>query len=161
MSIPQAKQMRRAYGFDEVAIVPGEVTINPAMTEIALRIDHLELPLPFLAAAMDGVVDPGLAIKFSEAGGLAVLNLEGVQTRYDDPSEVLAEVAAASKDDATTILQRAYAQPARVLRTEILVDDDDREMEFHLAAKAARGFRCFEPRSSGTPPSGPAASRRS
>ncbi|MEX1252982.1 MAG: GuaB3 family IMP dehydrogenase-related protein [Dehalococcoidia bacterium] len=111
MSIPQAKQMRRAYGFDEVAIVPGEVTINPAMTEIALRIDHLELPLPFLAAAMDGVVDPALAIKFSEAGGLAVLNLEGLQTRYDDPSAVLAEVASASKDDATTILQRAYAKP--------------------------------------------------
>jgi IMP dehydrogenase len=113
MSIPQAKQMRRAYGFDEVAIVPGEVTINPAMTEVGFRIDQLELQLPFLAAAMDGVVDTRLAIEFSKAGGLAVLNLDGIQTRYDDPTAVLGSVAAASKDEATAILQRAYAEPVR------------------------------------------------
>ena len=113
MSVPQAKQMRRAYGFDEVAIVPGDVTINPAMTEFDLRIDQLEFKLPILAAAMDAVVDTKFAVKFSEAGGMAVLNLEGVQTRYEDPSPVLEEIAAASQDESTVVLQKAYAVPVR------------------------------------------------
>jgi IMP dehydrogenase len=125
MSIPQAKQMRRAYGFDEVAIVPGEATINPAMTEIALRIDHLEFPIPILAAAMDGVVDARFAASFSKSGGLAVLNLDGIQARYDDPDGVLEEVAAASRDEATVLLQRAYAQPIR----EELVGDRIRQIK--------------------------------
>lgn len=114
MSVPQAKQMRRAYGFDEVAIVPGDMTINPAMTEISLRIDHLEFPLPFLAAAMDAVVDPRFAIAFSEQGGLAVLNLEGVQTRYQDPDAVLKEIASAPPHEATVLLQRVYAEPIQM-----------------------------------------------
>ena len=109
MSIPQAKQMRRAYGFDEVAIVPGDTTINPAMAEIALSIGDLEFPLPILAAAMDAVVDARLAASFSKLGGLAVLNLEGVQARYEDPAAVLAEVAAASPAEATALLQKVYA----------------------------------------------------
>ena len=113
MSIPQAKQMRRAYGFDEVAIVPGDVTVNPAMTEISLRIDQLEFPLPILAAAMDAVVDPRLAVSFSKMGGLAVLNLEGVQTRYDDPDSVLEEIASAGREESTAVLQKAYAAPIR------------------------------------------------
>ena len=113
MSIPQAKQMRRAYGFDEVAIVPGDVTVNPAMTEISLRIDQMEFPLPILAAAMDAVVDPRLAVSFSKMGGLAVLNLEGVQTRYDDPDSVLEEIASAAREESTAVLQKAYAAPIR------------------------------------------------
>ena len=110
MSIPQAKQMRRAYGFDEVAIVPGDATVNPAMTEISLRIDPLEFPLPILAAAMDGVVDTDFAVAFSQAGGIAVLNLEGVQTRYDDPAAVLQEIAAAGPQEATALLQKPWGQ---------------------------------------------------
>jgi IMP dehydrogenase len=113
MSIPQAKQMRRAYGFDEIAIVPGEVTINPAMTELSLRIDQLEFQLPILAASMDAVVDPRFAASFAKLGGLAVLNLEGVQTRYDEPDSILEEVAAASQAEATAILQKAYATPIK------------------------------------------------
>jgi IMP dehydrogenase len=113
MSIPQAKQMRRAYGFDEVAIVPGDATINPAMTEITLRIEHLEFALPILAAAMDAVVDPKFAAAFSKQGGLAVLNLEGVQTRYADPNAVLEEMAHASPEEATALLQHIYAEPIR------------------------------------------------
>jgi IMP dehydrogenase len=113
MSVPQAKQMRRAYGFDEVAIVPGDQTINPAMTEIALRIGEMEFQLPILAAAMDAVVDVRLAAGFSELGGLAVLNLEGVQCRYDDPAAVLAEVAAASPAEATSLLQKIYTAPLK------------------------------------------------
>ena len=113
MSIPQAKQMRRAYGFDEVAIVPGDATINPAMTEVSFRIGQLELELPIMAAAMDAVVDPKFAARFSKMGGLAVLNLEGVQTRYDNPDDVLEEIAAAASAEATTLLQKAYATPIK------------------------------------------------
>ena len=113
MSIPQAKQMRRAYGFDEVAIVPGDVTINPAMIEISFRIDQLEFELPIMAASMDAVVDAKFAASFSKLGGLAVLNLEGVQTRYEDPEEILEEIAAAAPADATTLLRRAYAPPIK------------------------------------------------
>jgi IMP dehydrogenase len=105
--------MRRAYGFDEVAIVPGDVTINPAMTELSFRIDHLEFPLPILAAAMDAVVDPKFAAAFHQAGGLAVMNLEGLQTRYEDPAAVLEEVAAASPQEATAMLQQAYVSPIK------------------------------------------------
>ena len=113
MSIPQAKQMRRAYGFDEVAIVPGDVTINPAMTEISFRVDQLEFELPIMAASMDAVVDPKFAASFSKLGGLAVLNLEGVQTRYEDPDAILEEISAAASGEATTLLQKAYATPIR------------------------------------------------
>lgn len=113
MSIPQAKQMRRAYGFDEVAIVPGDETVNPSMTEISLRIGELEFALPFMAAAMDAVVDPKFAIDFGKHGGLAVLNLEGVQTRYDDPAAVLEQLAATSPAEATSLFQRVYAEPIR------------------------------------------------
>jgi len=113
MSIPQAKQMRRAYGFDEVAIVPGDATINPAMTEVSFRIDQLEFELPIIAASMDAVVDPKFAASFSKMGGLAVLNLEGVQTRYDNPDDVLEEIAAAAPAEATTLLQKAYATPIK------------------------------------------------
>lgn len=113
MSIPQTKQMRRAYGFDEVAIVPGDVTVNPAMTEVSFSIDHLEFPLPMMAAAMDAVVDPRFAIDFAKIGGLAVLNLEGVQTRYDDPDSILEEIASAPQKEATALLQKAYATPIR------------------------------------------------
>ena len=111
MSIPQAKQMRRAYGFDEVAIVPGDVTVNPALTETSFRLGELEFPLPILAAAMDAVVDPRFAASFAKVGGLPVLNLEGVQTRYEQPDAVLEEIAAAPPDKATVLLQRAYAEP--------------------------------------------------
>ena len=113
MSIPQAKQMRRAYGFDEVAIVPGDQTVNPSMTEISLRIGQFEFALPFMAAAMDAVVDPAFAANFGKHGGLAVLNLEGVQTRYEDPAGILEQLAGTSAENATTLFQRVYAEPLR------------------------------------------------
>ena len=110
---PVFKQLRRAYGFDEVAIVPGEFTINPELVELGLSIGHLDFKIPFLASAMDAVVDPHFAIEMHAAGGLAVLNLEGVWTRYDNPSAMLQEVASASRDEATSILQAAYQLPIR------------------------------------------------
>ena len=113
MSIPQAKQMRRAYSFDEVAIVPGDVTINPAMVEISFRIGELEFELPIMAASMDAVVDVEFAASFSKMGGLAVLNLEGIQTRYEDPNGILEELAAVAPAEATTLLRKAYALPIK------------------------------------------------
>ncbi|MCC6382203.1 MAG: GuaB3 family IMP dehydrogenase-related protein [Dehalococcoidia bacterium] len=111
--MPQFKQLRRAYGFDEVAIAPGSVTINPELVELGLDIGPHHMRIPFLASAMDAVVDPNFAIEMHRAGGLAVLNLEGVWTRYDDPREILQQVASASRDEATAILQAAYQQPMR------------------------------------------------
>ena len=99
MGPPGAKQMRRAYGFDEVSIVPGDVTINPELTDVSFTLGNLKLELPFLAAGMDAVVSPRSAAVFSELGGLAVLNLDGLQTRYDDPDAVFAEIAAAPESE--------------------------------------------------------------
>jgi IMP dehydrogenase len=107
------KQLRQAYGFDDVAIVPGQVTINPEQTDVSLRIGDIHLAIPILAAAMDGVVDPRFAITFAKYGGLAAMNLEGLQTRYDDPGEVLTEIVAAPKDRVTDLMQKLYSAPIR------------------------------------------------
>ncbi len=111
MSVHKGKEMRRSYGFDEVAIVPGDSTINPEQTDISLRLGDLTFSIPILAAAMDAVVDPDFAVLFSKFGGLAVLNTEGVQTRYDDPAEILAEITRAPANEVTSLLQKVYSQP--------------------------------------------------
>ena len=113
MSTPQLRQLRRSYGFDEVAIVPGDVTINPDQTDIDFKVENLTFPVPILAAAMDGVTDVNFAIHLSKFGGLAVLNLEGVQTRYENPGEILAEIAQAPNDEVTALLQKVYSQPIK------------------------------------------------
>ncbi len=111
MTKPEFKQLRRAYGFDEVAIVPGEVTINPEQTDIDLRIADFVFPLPIIASAMDAVTDVNFAIAMSHHGGLAVLHLEGVQARYDNPEEILAEIVQAPQAEVTALLQKIYSQP--------------------------------------------------
>jgi len=114
MSQPQFKQMRRAFGFDDVAIVPGgHHTINPELVELSFKLGHLDFQLPFVAAAMDGVVDVRMAVEFSRLGGLAVLNLEGVQTRYDDPAPVLQELARAPRHEVTALMQKMYSAPIK------------------------------------------------
>ncbi len=113
MTTPQFKQLRRSYGFDEVAIVPGDVTINPEQTDIALKIEGFTFTIPVLAAVMDAVVDVNFAILMNKLGGLAVLHLEGVQTRYDNPQEALAEIAQASDAEVTRLLQKVYSQPIK------------------------------------------------
>ena len=90
------KRARRAYGFDEVALVPGRVTINPDEVDCAVELGSLRLAAPILAAAMDGVVDVRFAIEMGRLGGMAVLNLDGLQTRYVDPTSVLREIAEAA-----------------------------------------------------------------
>src|SRR3982074_3598775 len=105
-------------GFDEIALVPGRVTINPNEVDISCRLyrrnaEPLEFKIPILASAMDGVVDVPFAIAMSKLGGLAVLNLEGVQTRYKNPQEVLEKVVQAEKSEVTPLLKRIYQEPVQ------------------------------------------------
>jgi len=113
MATPQFKELRHAYGFDEVAIIPGDITINPDQTNIDFKVDNFTFPIPIVAAAMDGVTDVDFAILMSKLGGLAVLNLEGIQTRYENPQEILAEIAQAPDAEVTPLLQRVYSQPIK------------------------------------------------
>ncbi len=113
MTIPQFKTMERAYGFDEVAIVPGDVTLNPDQTNISFTLGNFTFSLPILAAAMDAVVDPAFAILYHKLGGLAVLNLEGIQTRYEKPEEILAQIIQAKDDEITQLLQKIYSEPIK------------------------------------------------
>ena len=105
--------MRRAYGFEEVAIVPGEFTINPEQTDTTFYLGDLAFSLPILAAAMDAIVTPDFAIGYDKLGGLSVLNLEGVNTRYEKPADALSEIVEASPNDVTSILQRVYSEPIK------------------------------------------------
>jgi IMP dehydrogenase len=107
------KELKRAYGFDEVAIAPGSVTINPELTNTAFSVDGITLPIPVLGAAMDAVSSPSFAARMEEQGGLAVMNLEGVQTRYDDPDGVIAEIVKTSQDEVTARLQKVYSAPIK------------------------------------------------
>jgi IMP dehydrogenase len=113
MSHPRFKEMERTYGFDEVALVPGDVTINPDQTDIRFTIGNFEFSIPILASAMDAVVDPALAIKFGKLGGLAVLNLEGIQTRYENPKEILKQIAQTPENEVTSLLQKLYSEPIK------------------------------------------------
>ena len=108
--IGRGRKARRAYGFDEVALVPGRITINPDEVDITWEVGGIKFPIPFLASAMDGVVDPKFAVEMGKLGGIAVLNLEGVQTRYENAEEVLREIADATPERATELLQKLYTE---------------------------------------------------
>jgi IMP dehydrogenase len=107
------QRLRQAYGFDDVALVPGIVTVDPDDVDLSWTLGSHRFGLPILASAMDGVVSPAFAVALGRLGGLAVLNLEGLQTRYEDADEVLAEIAGAPKEDVTALLQRRYQAPIR------------------------------------------------
>ena len=107
------RRARRCYGFDEVALVPGDVTVNPNEVDISWSIAGKKFKVPFLAAAMDGVVDVDYAVKMGKLGGIAVLNLDGVQTRYDNPREVLDQIANATPEEATKLVQSVYLKPVK------------------------------------------------
>jgi IMP dehydrogenase len=118
MLIGRNRKARVTYGFDEIALVPGQVTINPNEVDITFEIatrtgNPLKLGIPILASAMDGVVDVRFAVEMGKLGGLAVLNLEGVQTRYKNPEEVLLKVLEAEKDQVTALLQKIYQEPVQ------------------------------------------------
>ena len=118
MWIGRNRKARVTYGFDEIALVPGRITINPNEVDITWRLARrdaapLEFKIPILASAMDGVVDVRFAIAMGKLGGLAVLNLEGVQTRYKNPREVLQKIVEADKSDVTALLQKIYQEPVQ------------------------------------------------
>ena len=107
------KELERSYGFDEVAIVPGQVTINPELTSTKMNIGNLSFEIPVMASAMDGAVSPGFAAYMHEMGGLGVLNAEGLYTRYEDPYSVLEEIISCPQDEVTSFLQKVYSEPIR------------------------------------------------
>jgi IMP dehydrogenase len=113
MWVGRGRKARVAYGFDDVALVPGALTVNAAEVDISWELCGRRYDLPILAAAMDGVVGPRLAIEMGRLGGLAVLNLEGIFSRYENPDDVLDRIVSASQDDATKIIQSIYGEPIK------------------------------------------------
>ncbi|MCK4859127.1 MAG: GuaB3 family IMP dehydrogenase-related protein [Candidatus Omnitrophica bacterium] len=113
MWVGRGRKARRCYGFDEVSLVPGAVTINSEEIDISYEIGGKNYLVPIIAAAMDGVVDVKFAIEMGKLGGLAVLNLEGIQTRYEHPEEVLEKIASASPEEATGLVQSIYLEPIK------------------------------------------------
>ena len=107
------KSGRRAYGFDDIAIVPSRRTRDPDDVDISWEVDAFRFDLPLMASAMDGVVSPRTATEIGRLGGLAVLNLEGLQTRYSDPDSVLAEIAELPDKLATARMQELYGEPIK------------------------------------------------
>jgi IMP dehydrogenase len=105
--------LRPTYGFEDVSLAPGIDTVEPNDVELGQSFCGIDLAIPVLASAMDAVVDPAFAGTLAGLGGLAVLNLEGVQTRYDDPSALLGQIAAAPDDEVQHLLSEAYAAPIR------------------------------------------------
>lgn len=107
------RRARRCYGFDEIALVPGMQTTNPKEVDTSFALSEMKFRVPIVAAAMDGVVDVEFAVAMSKLGGLAVLNLDGVQTRYDHPDEVLSKIANAVPLKATELVQSIYTKPIK------------------------------------------------
>ncbi len=107
------RRARRCYGFDEIALVPGDKTINPSEVGTSFEINGKKFAVPILAAAMDGVVDVRFAVEMSKLGGIAVLNLDGIQTRYENPDVVLEKIAHASPQEATELIQSVYTTPIK------------------------------------------------
>ncbi|NCO75668.1 MAG: GuaB3 family IMP dehydrogenase-related protein [Cyanobacteria bacterium] len=107
------KQARRAYGIDEIALVPGNCTLDPVLADTRVTIGGIEREIPILASAMDGVVDVKMAVLLSELGSLGVLNLEGIQTRYEDPNPILDRIASVGKSEFVGLMQELYSVPVK------------------------------------------------
>jgi len=107
------RRARRCYGFDEIALVPGTTTINPAEVDTGWEINGVKFRIPIIASAMDGVVDVTFAIAMGRLGGLAVLNLDGVQTRYEDPAEAIDQIIRGDVEEATNLVQGLYRAPIK------------------------------------------------
>jgi IMP dehydrogenase len=113
MALITFKELRPAYGFDEVAIVPGNITVNPELTDIHFNIEGYTFNFPIIAAALDAVVNPRFAVEMGKRGGLAVMNLEGLQCRYDDPDAAIAEIIAAPQEESAAVIQRLTEAPIK------------------------------------------------
>jgi len=118
MWIGRNRKARVTYGFDEIALVPGEVTINPAEVDTSFQIPRkdgsaIRLQIPIIASAMDGVTDVRFCIAMGNLGGLGVINLEGVQTRYEKPAQVIEQVVDGDKEKVTAMIQKIYQEPIK------------------------------------------------
>src|SRR5436190_15852073 len=118
MWIGRNRKARVTYGFDEIALVPGEITINPAEVDTSFQIprkdaEPITLKIPIIASAMDGVTDVPFCIEMGRLGGLGVINLESIQTRYTNPGEVLKSILKANKEEVTSLLQKVYLEPIK------------------------------------------------
>lgn len=111
IQIGRGKTARRAYGIDEIALVPGLRTLDPSLANTTLTLGGIEREIPIIASAMDSVVDVKTAVALSELGAMGVLNLEGINTRYDDPNPVLDKITSVGKDEFVSLMQQLYAQP--------------------------------------------------
>ena len=144
MYLPRIKELRRAYGFEEVAIVPGEVTINPELANTTFSLGQHSFSMPLIASAMDGVVDPAMAVKMHEFGGLGVLNLEGIHGRYENPSDILEEISHASEDEITPLFQKIYSTPIKdeaIAGCITRIKDGGRYAPFPSHPRTPRGYR--------------------
>ncbi|MBC6436283.1 GuaB3 family IMP dehydrogenase-related protein, partial [Nostoc sp. HG1] len=113
IQIGRGKTARRAYGIDEIALVPGLRTLDPVLADTHWTIGSIDREIPIIASAMDGVVDVGMAVHLSQLGALGVLNLEGIQTRYADPNPILDRIASVGNDGFVTLMQELYAEPVK------------------------------------------------
>jgi IMP dehydrogenase len=113
IQLGRSRTVRRAYGIDEIALVPGSRTVDPSVTDSSWSLGGIEREIPIIASAMDGVVDVGMCVELTRQGALGVLNLEGVQCRYDDPNPVLDRIAAVGKEEFVPLMQELYSQPVR------------------------------------------------
>jgi IMP dehydrogenase len=113
IQIGKGKTARRAYGFDEIALVPSGKTLDPSLADTSWQIGGVKREIPIIASAMDGVVDVRMAVELAKLGALGVLNLEGIQTRYEDPNPILDRIAAVGNDGFVTLMQELYAEPIK------------------------------------------------
>jgi IMP dehydrogenase len=114
LEIGIGRRARRSYGFDEVSLVPGGVTLNPEEVDISFSMgDRFKLPIPIWGSAMDGVVDVDFAIAMGKLGGVAVLNLDGVHTRYEDSAPIIKRIAATDKSEINAVLKEVYREPVK------------------------------------------------
>ncbi len=113
IQLGRGKKARRAYGIDEIALVPGSRTLDPSLADTKWTIGNIEREIPIIASAMDGVVDVKMAIKLSQLGALGVINLEGIQTRYADPEPILDRIASVGKSEFVSLMQELYAEPIK------------------------------------------------
>ncbi|MBD2308568.1 GuaB3 family IMP dehydrogenase-related protein [Chroococcidiopsis sp. FACHB-1243] len=113
IQIGRGKTARRAYGIDEIALAPGQRTIDPSLADTSWQIGAIEREIPIIASAMDGVVDVQMAVLLSQLGALGVLNLEGIQTRYADPEPILQRIASVGTHEFVPLMQELYAEPVK------------------------------------------------
>ncbi len=121
--IGRGKTARRAYGIDEIALVPGVRTLDPSLADTRWSLGNIEREIPIIASAMDGVVDTKMSVLLSELGALGVLNLEGIQTRYEDPNPILDRITAVGKAEFVGLMQELYAEPIKPQLIELRIQE--------------------------------------